>query len=71
MEVSDNKEIVIEKLKNKNKSMRNYIVVTIFSGNVGMIRMDRSYSTGFIVRVFFFFFNKEEEILDNKNVRLE
>ena len=36
-----------------------------------MIRMDRSYSTGFIVRVFFFFFNKEEEILDNKNVRLE
>ena len=56
MEVSDNKEIVIEKLKNKNKSMRNYIVVTIFSGNVGMIRMDRSYSTGFIVRVFFFFF---------------
>ena len=56
MEVSDNKEIVSEKLKNKNKSMRNYIVVTIFSGNVGMIRMDRSYSTGFIVRVFFFFF---------------
>ena len=29
-----------------------------------MIRTDRSYSTGFIVRVFFFFFflNKKEEI---------
>ena len=61
MEVSDNKEIVTEKLKNKNKSMRNYIVVTIFSGNVGMIRMDRSYSTGSIVGVFYFF-NKKEEI---------
>ena len=60
MEVSDNEEIVSEKLKNKNKSMRNYIVVTIFSGNVGMIRMDRSYSTGFIVRVFFFFLIKKK-----------
>ena len=32
-----------------------------------MIRMDRSYNTGFIVGVFFFFFffNKEEEIWEN------
>ena len=41
-----------------------------------MIRMDKSYSTGFIVEVFFFFFsffffNKEEEIWENKKVRLE
>ena len=35
-----------------------------------MIRMDRSYSTSFIVRVFFIF-NKKEEIWENKNVRLE
>ena len=30
-----------------------------------------SYSIGFIVGVFFFFFIKEEEIWENKNVRLE
>ena len=30
MEVSDNKEIVSEKVKNKNKGVRNYIVVTVF-----------------------------------------
>ena len=30
MEVNDNKEIVNEKVKNKNKSVRNYIVVTAF-----------------------------------------
>ena len=59
MEVSDNKEIVSEKVKNKNKSVRNYIVVTAFSGDVGMIRMDRSYSTGFIVGVFFFLIKKK------------
>ena len=28
----------------------------LFSGNVGMIRIDRSYGTSFIVGVFFFFF---------------
>ena len=28
--VSDNKEIVSEKVKNKNKGVRNYIVVTVF-----------------------------------------
>ena len=27
---SDNKEIVSEKVKNKNKGVRNYIVVTVF-----------------------------------------
>ena len=30
MEVSDNKEIVSEKVKNENKSERNYIVVIAF-----------------------------------------
>ena len=30
MQVSDNKEIVSEKVKNKNKRVRNYIVVTAF-----------------------------------------
>ena len=29
VEVSDNKEIMSEKVKNKNKSLRNYIVVTV------------------------------------------
>ena len=28
----------------------------LFSGDVGMIRIDRSYGTSFIVGVFFFFF---------------
>ena len=35
-----------------------------------MIRMDKSYSIGFIVGVFFFF-NKKEEIWENKNMKLE
>ena len=44
----------------------------LFSGDVGMIRIDRSYGTSFIVGVFFFFFfNKEEEIWENEKVRLE
>ena len=30
VEVSDNKEIASEKVKKKNKSLRNYIVVTTF-----------------------------------------
>ena len=37
-----------------------------------MIRMDISYSIGFLVRVFFINNNnKEKEIWENKNVRLE
>ena len=47
----------------------------LFSGDVGMIRIDRSYGSSCIVGVFFsflfFIYNKEEEIWENKKVRLE
>ena len=87
VEVSDNKEIMSEKVKNKNKSLRNYIAVTVlffsFFENIVIAfqwgcwddkdRQKLWYQ--FYSRSLFFFsffiYNKEEEIWENKKVRLE
>ena len=74
MQVSDNKEIVSEKVKNKNKSVRNYIVVTTFQWECWDDKDGQKLQYWFYSRslfFLFFFFNKEEEIWENKNVRLE
>ena len=73
MEVNDNKEIVNEKVKNKNKSVRNYIVVTAFQWGCWDDNDRQKLQYWFYIRSLFFFsfLNKEEEIWENKNVRLE
>ena len=74
MQVSDNKEIMSEKVKNRNKSVRNYIVVTAFQWGCWDDKDGQKLQYWFYSRslfFLFFFFNKEEEIWENKNVRLE
>ena len=71
MEVSDNKEIVSKKMKNKNKSVRNYIVVTVFQWGCWDDKDEQKLQYWLYSRNLFFYFNKKEEIWENKNVRLE
>ena len=70
MEVSDNKEIMSEKVKNKNKSVRNYIVVTAFQWRCWDDKDGQKLWYWFYSRSLFFF-NKKEEIWENKNMKLE
>ena len=62
--VSDNKEIVSEKVKNKNKSERNYIVVIAFKWGCWDDKDRQKLQYWFYSRSLFFF-NKEEEIWKN------
>ena len=56
MEVNDNKEIVSEKVKNKNKSVRNYIVVTTFQWGCWDDKGGQNLQYQFYSRSLFFFF---------------
>ena len=73
MEVSDNKKIVNDKVKNKNKNVRNYIVVIAFQWECWDDKDGQKLQYWFYSKSFFFFKikNKKEEIWENKNVRLE